>query len=69
MIYVRISSWGMTLLGMVCIALTAVLNLDLMWLLTGILLAFAGIVKLTIMLIWTRLAHFGTDKHAPEKSV
>jgi hypothetical protein len=49
--------------------LTAVLNLDLMWLLTGILLAFAGIVKLTIMLIWTRLAHFGSDKHAQEKSV
>lgn len=67
--YVRISSWGMTLLGMVCIALTAILNLELMWLLSGILLAFAGIVKLTILLIWTKLAHFGTDRHVPEKSV
>jgi hypothetical protein len=69
MTYVRFSSWGMTLLGLACIAATAVLNLDLMWLLTGILLAFAGIVKLTIMLIWTRLAHFESDRHIPEKSV
>lgn len=67
--YVRYSSWGMTLLGMACIALTAVLGLDLMWLLTGILLAFAGIVKLTVLLIWTRLAHLGTEHHVPEKSV
>ena len=67
--YVQYSSWGMTILGMACIALTAVLGLDLMWLLTGILLSFAGIVKLTILLIWTRLAHLGMDRHVPEKSV
>lgn len=67
--YVRISSWAMTILGLACIAATAVLSLDLMWLLVGILMAFAGIVKLTVLLIWTRVTHLGTERHVPEQGI
>lgn len=67
--YLNLTSWAMLLLGAAIVAAWAIAGLDAMWLLGGVLLAWAGIVKIGIVLIWTRLAHMGTDRHLPEKSV
>ena len=61
-------SWIMTLLG-ACITLAALLfRLDQVWMLIGLLLAWAGIVKIVVTVIWYRVAHMGTDDHLPTPS-
>lgn len=35
------------------------------WLLIGVLVAFTGVVKASMVVIWTRIAHMGTDQHRP----
>lgn len=67
--YLNLTSWAMLLLGVLIVIAWFMLGLDPVWLLGGVLLAFAGVVKIGIVLIWTRLAHLGTDRHSPEKSV
>lgn len=67
--YLHLTSWAMTILGILtCLGYFA-FDLDAMWLMGGILLTWAGIVKIAVVLIWTRIAHLGTDQHRPEKSV
>jgi hypothetical protein len=67
--YLHLTSWALLLAGMALVAVWYVAGLDAVWLLGGVLLAWAGIVKIAIVLIWTRLAHMGTERHLPEKSV
>ncbi len=63
------ASWGITALGLLAIIAAVVLDLDAMWLMGGILLTWAGIVKIIVVLIWTRIAGIGSDRHLPEKSM
>lgn len=63
------ASWGITALGVLAIIAAVVLDLDAMWLMGGILLTWAGIVKVIVVLIWTRIASIGSDRHLPEKSI
>ena len=58
-------SWAMALVGIVTVGIALIFDLDPVWLLAGILLAWAGIVKIVITLIWTRVAQMGTDEHRP----
>lgn len=67
--YIRILSWAMTFLGILLIAATPTLDLSPTWLLTGVLLTWAGIVKIIVVLIWTYLARLGTDEHQPEDAI
>ena len=67
--HLNIASWAITALGLLAIIASAVLDLNAMWLLAGILLTWAGIVKIIVVLIWTRLARMGTDRHRPEKGI
>jgi hypothetical protein len=61
-------SWLVTLLGIGIILAAWVADLDPVWLLAGILLAWAGLVKIVVVLIWTRVALMGTDEHRPTPS-
>lgn len=67
--YLHITSWAMTALGILAVVVHMLLGLSPMWLLGGVLLTWAGIVKIIVVLIWTRIARMGTDGHIPEKSV
>jgi hypothetical protein len=58
-------SWAMTLIGIAIVLISVVADLQSHWLLTGLLLAWAGIVKIAVTLIWTRVARMGTDDHQP----
>ena len=66
--HLHITSWAITALGLLAIIASLVLDLDTMWLLAGVLLAWAGIVKIAVVLIWIRVARIGSDRHLPEKS-
>lgn len=59
----------MTILGILLIAGSQLLDLNLTWLLAGVLLTWAGIVKIIVVLIWTNVARLGTDDHKPEKAI
>lgn len=66
--HLYIASWAITALGLIIALASALLSLDAVWLLAGVLLTWAGIVKIVVVMIWTRLAHLGSDRHVPEKS-
>jgi hypothetical protein len=61
-------SWAMTAVGIAVVVLSVSIDLDAMWLLSGVLLAWAGVVKIVVTLIWTRVAQMGTDEHRPTPS-
>jgi len=63
--YLTVTSWGMTILGVLAIVAAAMLDIDPVWMLLGIMLLLASVVKLGMMLIWTRVAKMGTDQHRP----
>jgi hypothetical protein len=61
-------SWAMTILGVLIFGIALLFDLDAMWVLSGILLAWAGIVKIVVTFIWTHVARMGTDDHMPTPS-
>lgn len=63
--YLSITAWAITALGAATTLVGLVLGLDALWLLAGILLVITGIVKIVMLMIWTRLARLGTDQHDP----
>lgn len=67
--HLRTLSWAITILGILLIAGSQVLNMGLTWLLAGALLTWAGMVKIIVVLIWTKVAHLGTDEHRPEEAI
>jgi ABC-type amino acid transport system permease subunit len=67
--HLRLTSYAMTLLGLLLALIAAVADVGHAWMLAGILLAWAGIVKIAVVLIWTRIAHMGSDQHSPERGV
>ena len=58
-------SWAITILGILTVLIGSLLGFSPIWLLVGIFLIIAGVVKLAMLLIWTRLARLGTDEHSP----
>ena len=67
--HLQLTSYAMTLLGVLLAVVASVADLGAAWVLAGVLLTWAGIVKIAVVLIWTRLAHLGTGQHSPERSV
>lgn len=60
-----ITAWAITAVGAVMTLVAALASLDALWLLAGILLVITGIVKIVMLMIWTRIARLGTDDHDP----
>ena len=58
-------SWVLTILGAAMTAIAILADLDAIWLLSGLLLTWAGVVKIVVTLVWTRVAHMGSDEHNP----
>lgn len=63
--YLRYTSWGMIILGILAIASATLLSVDPVWMILGIMLLLAGVVKVGSLLIFTRIAKLGTDEHKP----
>ena len=58
-------SFVLTAIGIAMAAAAWILDLDQVYILGGVLLAWAGIVKIAVVAIWTRVALIGTDDHRP----
>jgi hypothetical protein len=67
--HLRLTSYAITALGILLAVTASLADLGATWTLAGILLAWAGIVKIVVVLIWTKLARLGTEHHLPERSV
>lgn len=63
--YLNITSWVLTALGVAVTMISMLMDADPLWLLGGILLLITGIVKIVMLMIWTRIARLGTDEHEP----
>jgi uncharacterized membrane protein len=63
--YLRLTSYGITGLGLLILFTAIALDLGAAMQLTGILLTWAGIVKIVVVQLWTRVAGLGTDRHDP----
>lgn len=61
----RWTSIAITTLGAITLMAAIVLNLGAAFLLTGILLAMAGMVKIVVVHLWVHIAALGTDNHEP----
>jgi hypothetical protein len=61
----RLASFAMTGLGILAMILATVFDLGAAVLLGGLLLTWAGIVKIVVVYIWTHIAGLGTDRHHP----
>lgn len=67
--HLLIASYALTAVGIFIVLVALALDLAAWITLAGVLLAWAGIVKIAVVLIWTRIAHMETDKHKPISDV
>lgn len=63
------ASYAITAIGILVILAALILRLDTSILLTGVLLAWAGIVKIAVVTIWTKVAGMETRDHQPINDV
>lgn len=65
---VHVLKYASYLIGAVGLVLAIagwILDLDQMYILIGVLLAWAGFVKVVVVAIWTKVAMMGTEDHRP----
>ncbi len=55
----------LTVIGCAMAGAAWIFDLDQVYILAGVLLAWAGVVKIAVVAIWTRVALMGTDDHRP----
>ncbi|MBA2468163.1 MAG: hypothetical protein H0V37_02020 [Chloroflexia bacterium] len=60
-----LTSYGLTLLGVITLVSAFVFDLGATFQVTGLLLSVAGIVKVIVVYLWTHVAHLGNDRHDP----
>jgi hypothetical protein len=63
--YMRYASFGLAAAGVLVVLAALVFDLGGAVQLTGILLAWAGVVKIVVVHLWTHVAGLGTDRHDP----
>jgi drug/metabolite transporter (DMT)-like permease len=63
--YLRWLSIAMTVAGVALAVFALSLDLDPVYALSGIMLAWAGVVKVVVVYLWTHVAGLGTDRHDP----
>lgn len=60
-----LASYTLVAIGVLLVVASLLFDLDAFVLLGGVLLTLAGLVKVAVVLIWTRVAGMGTDRHRP----
>lgn len=63
--YLHLTSYAITIAGIVTLAGAIAFDLGGAVQLTGLMLALAGIVKIVVVYLWTHVAHLGSDHHEP----
>lgn len=63
--YLRWTSYAITLAGIVLAVVAGMAGLGEVWLLAGILLAWAGIVKIIVVVIWEHVADLKHPENVP----
>lgn len=63
--YLNLASHAVTAIGLVAVVGAIVFDLGSAVLLTGLLLAWAGLVKIVVVHLWKHVAGLGTDRHDP----
>lgn len=63
--FLKHTSYLLTALGLFTAGTGWILDFDPVYLLIGVLLAWAGIVKIAVVAIWTKVAMMGTTDHHP----
>lgn len=63
--HLRHTSYGMTVFGVGTLGAASAFDLGATIQLIGLLLAWAGVVKIIVVHLWTHVAHLGTDRHDP----
>lgn len=58
-------SYVLTAIGILMVLAASILSLDTSIILAGVLLAWAGIVKIAVVLIWTKVAGMESSDHKP----
>jgi len=58
-------SFVLTAIGLGVAGTAWIFDLDQVYIVGGVLLAWAGVVKIAVVAIWTRVAQMGTDDHRP----
>lgn len=67
--HLSIASYALTAVGVLLALVASIMNLDTSIVLAGVLLAWAGFVKIAVVLIWTRVAGMETKDHKPISDV
>jgi hypothetical protein len=57
--HLRIVSFLITAVGIIAVVVASILDAGAMWILAGLLLAWAGIVKIVVVHLWERVAGLG----------
>ncbi len=63
--YLRLTSYGLTILGFATLAGAIAFDLNATVQLAGLMLALAGVVKIVVVYLWTHVANLGSDQHDP----
>lgn len=63
--YLRLTSYGISILGFATLIVAIAFNLSATFQLAGLMLALAGVVKILVVYLWTHVAHLGSDQHEP----
>jgi hypothetical protein len=63
--FLRWISIAMTVAGFALAVVALSAGLDPVYALGGIMLAWAGVVKVVVVYLWTHVAGLGTDRHDP----
>lgn len=66
--YLRSISYLLAGIGLAMIVLATLLDLREMWILAGMLLVVAGIVKIVMVHVWVNVAGFGSAHHPLDDS-
>jgi len=63
--FLKYTSYVLTVAGLVVAGAGWILELSPVFILIGVLLAWAGVVKIAVVAIWTKVAKLGTEHHQP----
>jgi hypothetical protein len=63
--FLKYTSYVLTVAGFVVAGAGWILELSPVFILIGVLLAWAGVVKIAVVAIWTKVAKLGTEHHQP----
>jgi hypothetical protein len=63
--HLRLTSYALTVLGLLTTGAGFALDLGAAVQLSGIMLTLAGFVKIVVVHLWTSIAGLGTDRHDP----